>query len=97
VLASSDGLSEPRHEESQDGITRGRHLSIEVTCAGSGTLTVKVSSGAAKAGRTVPCGTTPRRIAIPLTAGSGDLALDFTPGKGSAGGYAYLVRNADQN
>ncbi|MDX6331397.1 MAG: hypothetical protein QOI83_3780 [Streptomycetaceae bacterium] len=97
LLASSDGLSEPRDDENDGGIKRGQHLDVVVACAGSGALAVTVSSGAAKAKRTVPCETSPRQWTIPLTAGSGHLSVDLTPGKGSAGGYAYAVRNGDSN
>ncbi|TKA08381.1 hypothetical protein [Actinacidiphila oryziradicis] len=97
LLASSDGLSEPRYDENDGSIKRGQHLDVEVACAGSGTLTVKVSSGAAKAKRTVPCETSPKQWTIPLTAGSGGLSIDLTPSEGAAGGYAYAVRNAEGN
>jgi hypothetical protein len=97
LLASSDGLSEPRHDENDGSIKRGQHLDVEVACAGSGTLAVEVSSGAAKAKRTVPCETSPKQWTIPLTAGSGGLSIDLTPSKGSAGGYAYAVRDAEGN
>ncbi|WP_327354151.1 hypothetical protein [Streptomyces sp. NBC_01304] len=91
VAAGAGPADVPHRDTMTDQTVRGDRLLIEVTCAGKGTVTAKVTSGKSKASERLDCAEGPRQHFLEVTVDSPELSVSFTPAEGTDAATAYRV------